>query len=261
MQKKNDLSKIILNKSKFNYILAVDFGNTRDKYSLYDLSEKKYLCEKTYEYTDLKNYNLTNENTLVSLSNVSLRNFEHPFKNILSSKNLREKTNLLSMPIHYTETLGEDRLISAYFLFKNFSEKTCIIDTGTFTTIDFINKEGFLGGFILPGLALLQDSYNKGANLEFLKLKEDSKTLPQSTDNAVAQGAYISFIAPIINILETNSAKKIYLTGEHASLVANHLQNHLNLRDQAIQIAPNLVLKALTYFAEGVLENAHFTRS
>ena len=39
--------------------------------------------------------------------------------------NYREEKNFLEMPINYTETLGEDRLICSYLVFKRALERYC----------------------------------------------------------------------------------------------------------------------------------------
>ena len=54
------------------------------------------------------------------------------------------------MPVHYQKSLGEDRLALAYYAYKTLQSPTMIIDGGTFLTIDFVNSDGFLGGYIAP---------------------------------------------------------------------------------------------------------------
>lgn len=261
MQKKNDLSKLILNKDKFHFILALDRGNTRDKFSLYDRREKRFLNKQAYAFEDLIAFGLNAENTLISLSDVSSREFTLPFHFILRPKELRSQNKLFNFSIHYEETLGEDRLIAAFYQYQMTQGPFCLIDSGTFTTVDFVDERGFQGGFILPGLALLQDSYNQGAKLRFERLKRELKELAHTTDDAISQGAYLSFLAPLFSLLENFNVKRLILTGEHAKEIELALQNHTNLRVLAIQHEPFLILKALTSFAEGVLDNAYFTRS
>ena len=60
-------------------------------------------------------------------------------------------SSFLDMPVHYEQTLGDDRLFQAYALYREFfgdQIRTLLIDAGTFTTIDLIDQRGFLGGYI-----------------------------------------------------------------------------------------------------------------
>src|SRR5690606_20309628 len=116
----------------------------------------KYIIQFEKDFSKLTSFSLTNDNTLLVPSKVSLSNNLPKFSLNLSPNDLREKNFLLDMPIHYTESLGEDRLIAAFNTFKNHSqEKILVIDSGSFTTVDLVTKNGFMGGYILPGKKLL----------------------------------------------------------------------------------------------------------
>lgn len=112
----------------------------------------------------------------------------------------KEGQKFRDMPLHYNEKLGEDRLYQSYFLYKTEPEiiqkyHIVFIDAGTFTTVDFISADGFLGGFIFPGNQTYLDLFNKGKllpNLETSQLDRMPElqpgSFPHSTEEAIMQG-------------------------------------------------------------------------
>lgn len=158
----------------------------------------------------------------------------------------------------YSETLGEDRLIASYGVFsKNLAKKILIIDSGSFTTIDLVTSEGFMGGYILPGKTLLEEAYNRGANLHKGEIENYSFLLPQTTNDAINHGAFLSFTAPLFHIIDTLKPDKILLTGFNAELVKKALESNQKFDANRLLLSPNLILNALTTFAMGVIDNAH----
>lgn len=112
--------------------------------------------------------------------------------NFISLKSLIKDNKLLNMPINYAESLGEDRLAGAYWVYKHLietrkAERVMLIDAGTFTTMDLITKDGFEGGHIFLGSENLLKSFSHGTHLPRLRLKEMGllKSLPRNTEEAI----------------------------------------------------------------------------
>lgn len=154
----------------------------------------------------------------------------------------------LEMPVQYSKTIGIDRLVGAYYCFKEFQEQLeqgetiCFVDAGTFLTIDFITAAGLQGGYIFPGLELLQKTYLAGENLAPPPLAPVPfpSQLPHSTEEAI-QFAYSGLIDSILKL--TKQTFCIVTGGNCEELAAliqqaqvDHLIQHKGLRHIANKI-------------------------
>ena len=139
------------------------------------------------------------------------------------------------MPVHYSESLGDDRLYLAYSLFKSIrdhSQSILAIDAGTFITLDLINTFGFQGGYIFPGIDVFLSSYKRGANLPLLNPKEtDQSTLPQSTEEAILKASDLYLENILESIIKKTTPSKIVITGGSSILIKNKIEK-LNLKVQ-----------------------------
>ena len=160
----------------------------------------------------ISDYELNSKNTNTYISNVTDKEIQID----LDFTNLKDhfnQSNFLSMPIKYNQSLGIDRVIAAYYAFKKW-DKACIIDSGTFTTVDFVSPKGFLGGYILPGLELLKKTYLSGVNLKgFTPTLSEGLDLPHNSQDSINSGLTTVFIAPINKLLEGLPQKDILITG------------------------------------------------
>jgi len=105
---------------------------------------------------------------------------------------IRNENSLLAMPINYSNTIGEDRLAGAYWVYKNWiqtkkANRVMLIDAGTFTTLDLITNDGFEGGHIFPGTDTLLKSFSNGTKLPRLRIREmtEVSSLPKNTEEAI----------------------------------------------------------------------------
>ena len=89
---------------------------------------------------------------------------------------IKEERSFLNMPVSYSMTLGDDRLCQAYFAWvTNRKDSVVVIDSGTFTTVDFVSPKGLLGGYIFPGPQTYLNSFQRGSDLPILELPEAPK--------------------------------------------------------------------------------------
>ena len=194
-----------------NKLLTIDIGNSYSKCSLI-VGHESYFFDIKQLQSKVNDHQLNSKNTSTYISNVTDQevNIDLDFINLKDHFN---GSNFFTMPVKYNQTLGIDRIIAAYYVFKKF-KSACIIDSGTFTTVDFVSKEGFLGGYILPGLELLKKAYLNGVNLKSFtpSLKEETG-LPQNSQDSINSGLTTAFIAPINKLLEKSNQKDIFITG------------------------------------------------
>lgn len=176
----------------------------------------------------------------------------HWAKDLPRLGNLYQETSygfdLLDMPVHYPQTIGEDRLAAAYYIYKkeipSLSTPALILDVGTFITLDTVTKDGFKGGYILPGREKILGLFGEGEMLKSFDPESSfclSETLPSSTPQAMGQGAQIYFEG-LFSFIENHLKKEtpLFLTGGSAPYFLKRLQS-LAVRADQVHSLPHLV--------------------
>lgn len=129
--------------------------------------------------------------------------------------------------------VGTDRIIRAVAATGRFKENIIIISASSVTTIDYINdKKEFLGGLILPGISLLQDSLVRGSGkLPRVEIKKPEDIIGKNTEKAIQRGIYFGYNKAVFGIVDEivkfHSLKKentkILVTGLKAHLITNEI--------------------------------------
>ena len=183
-------------------IYTIDNGNSHPHVGIFK-------NETPERVVPLKDFKVDAEPFRAIISNVGPKlTFGPEFEEkLLDIKSLRDEKSFLDMPVNYTETLGMDRLCNAYFVFKNEleeGERILLIDAGTFITFDLITRNGFAGGFILPGSKVFLESYNRGENLPTYDKSElkSEIPLPTSTEEAIKNGHNIYLLSVLNTFIE-----------------------------------------------------------
>ena len=109
---------------------------------------------------------------------------------------------------------------------KKFKNSIIVIDFGTATTLDVLNKKGiYNGGVITPGIDLsLKSLKNMTAKLPLVEFKKTKKIIGNTTVSAIQSGffwGYVSMIEGLIRKInaESNEIYKIILTGGNANFL------------------------------------------
>jgi len=219
-------------------LITIDNGNSNPHVGIFQ-------GEELLEVIALKEYSpLADDYILVSDVGYPL-----PYKASFDLKKIRhnkENPNFLEMPVHYSETLGDDRLFLAYFLFKKLEANELIlaIDAGTFITMDVINEKGFHGGFIFPGEQTFLDSYQKGSKLPVVSPRETlANTFPQSTEEAIIGALNIYLDSILETVINKAAPSRIVITGGSQEIIKNKILK-LNLVNQ-LETDPHLIHQAL----------------
>ncbi len=165
-----------------------DIGNSNPHVGQWKKGQLKKITPLSFE--ELKD--LPQKRTMISSVSREVKSSK-----IFQDFNSNEGNSFLGMPISYERTLGHDRLAIAHYCFHALKAPVIIIDSGTFLTIDHVNERGFQGGYIIPGVVTLAQSYQRGAQLFSSSHHFDSlnkATLdfpsgaPQSTKDAISSG-------------------------------------------------------------------------
>lgn len=133
--------------------------------------------------------------------------------------------------------LGVDRWLAMIAAQYEYSAPLCIVDCGTAITLDCIDAQGqHLGGMIMPGWGLMQQSLHKGTANLGLSNESYSLGLANNTQAAIFNGR-LAAIKGFIDAGMINSAQ-LLLTGGNAEFIQKSLQLTAILDS-------NLVLKGL----------------
>ena len=218
-----------------NTTLTIDNGNTNPHIGFFEgssLIETAPLRDLKSLNMLLKKYSQSNHIVKAIISDVGDRKNLHEKLSYLElevkskyTSEIRKSNSFLGMPVSYSATLGDDRLCQAYLAWKtNPNKSVAVIDCGTFTTVDYITKQGFLGGYIFPGPQTYLSSFQTGSNLPKLNLQMtsreerlDSKKVPQDTEDAILGSLSIFHQAVFTFINQKLTPDKIILTGGRAS--------------------------------------------
>jgi len=94
---------------------------------------------------------------------------------------------------------GSDRLLAAWAASNLYGNPVIVVDLGTATTVDVVDGDGFfLGGAILPGLALSVDALAEGAaKLSRIDLDLPEDAVGADTPSAIQSGVVIGHIGAV----------------------------------------------------------------
>lgn len=226
--------------------LVVDIGNTNIVCAAYEQDElqKRYRIETDPNSTEDDLYSRLE----AAISNYSLREFGYvawgsvvpkmgeTFKAMMracSSAKIYEITGLSPLGLRYLikdpALVGADLVGNAFAAWKKYQGATLVVDLGTATTIQLIDKDGLYAGVVIaPGLKTSANHlFEKAALLEKVVLQAPTQLLGNTTRDAVLSGIITGhalmlrgFIAEIkVNYAQYGPFKTI-LSGGLASVIA-----------------------------------------
>lgn len=143
--------------------------------------------------------------------------------------------------------LGVDRWLAMLAAYSASGKAICVIDCGSAITVDLVDEQGLhVGGYIVPGLAMQQESLLKSTGQVRLAetVKVCNKTWGRSTEEAVNFGVFrlaTSFINAIVDeLMADKMPPDLYITGGDADM----LLPMINRRD-SFRHYPDLVIAGL----------------
>lgn len=142
--------------------------------------------------------------------------------------------------------VGPDRIVNAAAIHALYGGPAVVIDFGTATTCDVINRDGdYLGGVIMPGPHLAHDALvSRAARLLKVDIVPPPSVIGHNTVHAMQSGLFLGYVAMIEGMVSRIKAElaepslNVVATGGLAPLFAEHTP--------VIQaLAPNLTLDGL----------------
>lgn len=250
--------------------LCLDAGNTRLKWGMFD--GVTWLGRGVVAYADLDAWlaDLPPELaqavarqaiTQISISNVAGAAVAAQLQNALSRQPL-----MSALPLHFLRTsvaacgvkngyaeplrLGVDRWCALVGAWVGQQQPCLVVSAGTATTIDSLDAAGnFLGGFILPGVTMMQTALARGtAQLPLASLNSgEHQFYPNNTHDAIRSGALEATAGAIVRAQQRLQQRypdtQIFcqLTGGASPLLLPLLA------DFPLQHQPELVLRGAYY--------------
>jgi type III pantothenate kinase len=229
--------------------LIGDVGNTKTKLCILD---KKLKIIKKLNIDTLKIKNQYNFKKIVfSFVNDKIINKKALFSSVVPSvffaikKNFKKYFNIQCQELkqtHYSKIIrikpkkkqiGSDRIANAIGSYYTYKSDCIVLDFGTATTFDVINRGTYLGGIIAPGVDLSLSTLIKTADqIPPFTLKKICKVVGNDTLSALRSGFYWGYTGLVENILqlirkETKRNYKIILTGGYSSLFKNSIKSKI----------------------------------
>ncbi len=233
-------------------ILAIDAGNTRIKWGLWEdrgfIAQGSLLTARADELADALHM-LSRPDRVVGCS-VASAHVRSRIEQALAAWGVRpewivSRRAQCGVVSRYAEPaqLGGDRWAALIGARARHSGGCVVVNVGTAVTIDALSAEGeFLGGLILPGPELMAEALATGtAGLP--RQQGQFELFPTSTANAIFSGSLQAVCGAIERIERALAAAiqaqpQIVMSGGSGDLVASQLA-------RPVTLAPNLVLEGL----------------
>lgn len=145
------------------------------------------------------------------------------------------KKSDISMPVvvDEPEKVGMDRLVEAYYIYKNCPLPAVTVDMGTATTIGVVTEEGFIGGSISAGVMTSLDAIGgKGAQLFKVEPYAPSSVIGKNTTECLNIGAVYGAAAMVDGLIkqisyELGADVTSVITGGNSGLIRNLLSREI----------------------------------
>lgn len=133
------------------------------------------------------------------------------------------------MPIQYDNPreVGADRIVNAVAGFEKYRTSLIIVDFGTATTFDYVNRKGeYCGGAIAPGLVISMEAlFQKASKLPRVDIQKPPAVIAKNTVNSMQSGIFYGYVGLVDEIVgrmkcESKDNPKVIATGGLAGLIA-----------------------------------------
>ncbi|MGQ9552790.1 MAG: type III pantothenate kinase [Anaerolineae bacterium] len=123
--------------------------------------------------------------------------------------------------------VGADRIVNAVSVKERFGGPACVVDFGTATTFDAIDRNGaYLGGAIAPGIVIAAEAlFAKAARLSRVVLRAPVAAIGRNTEQSVQAGILFGYAGLVEGLVarfrqELGEDMKVIATGGLAEMVA-----------------------------------------
>jgi type III pantothenate kinase len=205
--------------------LIIDIGNTDTKIAVMDNYDIKKIIRisnaapnNNNKLEMLKKYSF-NEIFISSVESKQLSCLKEFFSKLncnIKLLNYKYVENIIKLNIEKKETAGIDRLINVAGAFLKFKKDSIIVDFGTATKIDVIEKDGlFQGGIILPGIFTgVNNMINDCEKIPDFNYVPPKSIIGKKTVDCICSGMYygnLFMVKGLIDKIQIEFNKKFFL--------------------------------------------------
>jgi len=217
----NTITKICLIEAKTFKVKNIIYLNSKDIFSNTYLKKKFKKITKNKKFHKIGLFSSVVPKYLKFLEIFLKKTYKVRLKEI-KDKNIKK---IIKINIKNKKQLGSDRVANAVGAFKKYKTNCIVVDFGTATTFDVINRNGiYNGGVIAPGINLsIKSLYSSADQIPAFSLHKKVNVVGKNTIGALQSGFYWGYIGLINNIIskiekETKKKYKIIFTGGYAEL-------------------------------------------
>jgi type III pantothenate kinase len=142
----------------------------------------------------------------------------------------------IKLNIQKPEGLGPDRIANAVAAEAWCRSPVAAVDFGTATTISVVGRDAtYIGGAILPGVRLMNDSLAKGTSrLTEVQIRSTPSALGTDTSSGIRSGLLFGSAGAVERIIaeierETGLRLKIAMTGGYSRLISKYMKRKHSL--------------------------------
>ena len=146
--------------------------------------------------------------------------------------------------------VGADRIVNAVAAREIYGAPVVVVDFGTATTFDVVNREGeYAGGIISPGIGISAEAlFAQASRLYRVDIRRPERLVGQHTAEAMQSGIYYGYIGLVDGILrrlydEIPDLRTVVATGGQAEMIAAG-------SELIREVAPQLTLIGMTLMYE-----------
>lgn len=242
-------------------LLAIDCGNTRIKWATFN-NNGEICSQGACLNAEIPQTKLPDA-TRIIISNVAGKQVKNHLTRILPNLTsvhwITAKSSECAVINYYSqpEKLGTDRWAAVIAAWHMKQAACVVVNAGTAVTVDALNEKGeFLGGMILPGIQLMQQSLGVAtAQLPSVASETSTKSVDHQYQDIFAKNTVEAMRAGAINAacgavmqmharlaIQSKEAPYILIGGGNAQLIKDNLLG--DVTNQAL-IVDNLVLRGL----------------
>lgn len=127
-------------------------------------------------------------------------------------------------------SMGVDRWLALLAARNRFKDACVVVDAGTAITVDLLDGQGcHLGGYIVPGFAMVYQSLNLGTSNIRIELGSNTNCSPgKTTGEAIGHGTLLMIKtmieASVASLRANNKSVKVIITGGDGSILMSALE-------------------------------------
>lgn len=238
--------------------LLIDAGNTRLKWVV--VVDEVWQSHGISGYGDLSALSRAlSAGTTCTIASVARTEHEDQIKTLLGTQDIEPRwltaeAQFLDVQNTYAnpKQLGVDRWMGLIAARQRSEAATLVVSLGTAMTVDALSADGvFLGGLIVPGRAMMQQSLQLGT-AHVAAIEGTWQVFPQTTANAVHSGIVAAMCGAIHMqharlAKQSNTMPQCLVTGGDAATLLPHL-------DFPVEHVPFLVLEGIDRVVKEDLE-------